>query len=291
MSAITDELATSLAVAVTGGSARLVESAQDDLSRTWTFELDWGETPGAADLERDILIRLEPHGAYEARFEGGRDPFASGTMHETLATPAMIRIGTLIRISDPEGFATEMGVKGGGDVTPAHLEAGMLRLPVDPASAGISSLSASSLIMEGDKAYFEVTAEVADMAAMVRAAREAYNECWWDNTWLPSSPQEALFEIALGSNANPSPSDMGFEFLDYPQTRDAERIREAADTEVSASPALVPEGRVTYAEWLELTGLDDSFVGDGRERPGTRDLFYAAIRALPSPDASGPEPD
>lgn len=286
-----EEVSVALAQAITGASARLLGSVLDETSRTDRFELDWGEAPGAADLKRDILIRTEPHGAYEAWFEEGRDPFASGTVQETLATPARIRIGSLIRILDTGEFRSEMGVEGDEELRPAHLDKGMLKLSPDPAQAGISSLSVSQIIMDGDKVYFEVTAEVADMAAMVRAAREAYNECWWDNTWLPRSPQEALFEISLGSNANPSPSDMGFEFLDYPETRDAERIREFADLMVANSPALIPEKRITYQDWLELTGRDDSFVGNGHDIPGTRDLYAAAIRALPRPDPSGPEPD
>lgn len=129
------------------------------------------------------------------------------------------------------------------------------------------------------------------MPSLVRASRNAYLAAWWDNTWLPASPAEALFELALGSNANPSPNEMGFEILEYPETRSAAILGSFADREVSSSPDLIPEGHTPYADWLELTGRDDSFVGNGHDVPGTRDLYRAVIRALPVPDRSGPEPD
>ena len=286
-----DMLAAQAVASMTGAKARVIGPSGNGLKGQTILELDWGRAPGADELPKRVTLSFDPDGGYEARVEGADTPFSSGPLRPLVQSPSELRIVALIRITDPETFMSEMGVNGTEPLGPDHFRAGMLRLPAALTDLGLLHLTVTDMSVFGEKAYFKVTAEVADMAAMVRAAREAYNECWWDNTWLPRSPHEALFEIALGSNSNPSPSDMGFEFLDHPQTRDADRIREAADTEVSASPALIPEERVTYAEWLELTGLDDSFVGDGRERPGTRDLFDAAIRALPRPDPSGPEPD
>jgi hypothetical protein len=83
---------------------------------------------------------------------------------------------------------------------------------------------------------------------------------------------------------------MGFEFLDFPGTRNAVLVRAAADREVACSPGLIPDGPVPYADWLDLTGRDDSFIGNGEGIPGTRDLFEAALRAVLRPDHAPPEP-
>lgn len=59
-----------------------------------------------------------------------------------------------------------------------------------------------------------------------------------------------------------------------------EKLRQAADAEVAEDPALVPDVWMDYDEWLEFTGKDDSFVGNGSTVPGSADLYDAAIRAL-----------
>jgi hypothetical protein len=59
-----------------------------------------------------------------------------------------------------------------------------------------------------------------------------------------------------------------------------ERLREIADAAVAAEPGLVPDGWEDYETWLENTGRDDSFVGDGVSIPGTADLYDAAMRAF-----------
>jgi hypothetical protein len=73
-----------------------------------------------------------------------------------------------------------------------------------------------------------------------------------------------------------------------------ERMREIADAAVAAEPGLVPEAWEDYDTWLESTGRDDSFVGDGTSIPGTADLYDAAIRVFDArvlaEDQSAPEP-
>lgn len=59
-----------------------------------------------------------------------------------------------------------------------------------------------------------------------------------------------------------------------------ERMREVADAAVAAEPGLVPDAWEDYETWLENTGRDDSFVGDGHSIPGTADLHDAAMRAF-----------
>ena len=59
-----------------------------------------------------------------------------------------------------------------------------------------------------------------------------------------------------------------------------ELVREMGDDAIRQEPGLVPEEEIDYGEWLEWTGRDDSFVGDGRTVPGTGDVYDAAIRAF-----------
>jgi len=280
-----------LTEAITGAQAVSERYSMEGQDRVRTLVMDWDGCPGGFEMPQRVHVRTGPYGDYAAQFEGADTPFSSGLVQETLISPAYVRIGVLLRVTDRASFWYAMGLNREIDLRPADLEASMLRLPVSAVEAGIARITVSELSVERDEVYFEVSAEVTDMGRLVRAAREAYLEAWWDNTWLPGSPAEALFELALGSNANPSPDEMGFEILDYPETRSAGILRGVADREVSSSPGLVPDRSVPYAEWLELTGRDDSFVGNGHDVPGTRDLYRAAIRALPVPDRSGPEPE
>lgn len=280
-----------LAEAITGARATLEVFDMEGRDRVTTLVMEWDGSPGGFDLPARLTLRVGPYGEYEAQLEGAAKPFATGLSQQTLMTPGTVRVGVMIRVTDQDVFRENMGLSPGATITPTDLGAHMLNLPVEPQEAGIDRIRVSDLSAFGAQVYFEVSAEVSDMGRLIRAAREAYLEAWWDNTWFPCSPNEALFELALGSNANPSPDQMGFEFVDFPETRHAERLRVVADREVSLSPSLVPDAPLPYADWLELTGRDDSFVGDGRGIPGTRDLYAAALRALPGPDPSGPEPD
>lgn len=286
-----EAFAGALAEAVTGARATPVGFVTEGRDWVTTLALDWDGGPGAFDLPARMTLRVGPHGEYDALLEGAARPFASGLAQQTLLRPATVRVGALIRVTDQETFRTEIGISSGAEITPSDLEARMLNLPIDPQEAGIDRVRVSDLRVHREEIYFEVIAEVSDMSRLVRAARDAYLDAWWDNGWLPCSPNEALFELALGSNANPSPDQMGFEFVAFPGTRQEAAMRAAADREVALSPSLVPDAPLPYADWLELTGRDDSFVGDGRDVPGTRDLYAAALRALPAPDRSGPEPD
>jgi hypothetical protein len=277
--------------AITGAAALVKSLKCEGRDNVSTLLLNWTGTPGHLDLPQEGTLRVGPYGDYEARLEGADKPFASGLIQDTLMRPATIRTGTTIRITDQDVFRDAMGIEDEAPLTEADLRSAMIRLPVDPQEAGIARITVSDLRVEADRVYFELVTEVSDMRSLVRASRNAYLAAWWDNTWLPASPAEALFELALGSNANPSPNEMGFEILEYPETRSAAILGSFADREVSSSPDLIPEGHTPYADWLELTGRDDSFVGNGHDVPGTRDLYRAVIRALPVPDRSGPEPD
>jgi hypothetical protein len=286
-----EEIARAVAEAVTGARATTERSVIEERDQITTLILDWDGCPGGYELPGRVNIRVGPYGDYDARFEAVSKPFASGLTQDTLMTPATVLIGVRVRVTDPETFRGAMGLTEQTEISAADLEAAMLRLPVDAAEAGIDRIRVSDVLSSQADLYFEVSAEVSDMGRLVGAAREAYLEAWWDNTWIPGSPNEALFELALGSNANPSPDEMGFEFVEFPDTRHQSALRAAADREVALSPSLVPDAPLPYSDWLELTGRDDSFVGNGLDVPGTRDLYGAALRALPRPDPSGPEPD
>jgi len=59
-----------------------------------------------------------------------------------------------------------------------------------------------------------------------------------------------------------------------------EALRLAADEEVKRDPSLIPPEWMEYDDWLEWTGKDDSFVGNGSTIPGTEDVYEAAMRAF-----------
>jgi len=286
-----DAQARALTEAITGARATPEGTLIEGQDRVTTLVLDWDGGPGAFDLPARLTLRVGPYGEYDAQLEGASRPFASGVTQGVLLSPATVLVGALIRVTDPEDFRSGMGLSAETEITASHLEARMLNLPVVKEEAGIDGIRVSDLRVHGEQIYFEVTAQVSDMSRLVRAARDAYLEAWWDNSWLPCSPNEALFELALGSNANPSPDQMGFEFVEFPGTRREAAIRAAADRDVALSPDLIPDAPLPYADWLDLTGRDDSFVGNGDDVPGTRDLYAAALRALPAPDRSGPEPE
>ena len=60
-----------------------------------------------------------------------------------------------------------------------------------------------------------VIARVYDEESVTRAAIEAYQSAWADITWEPTGLAEALYELLLASNKNPSPSDLGFEIVSW----------------------------------------------------------------------------
>ncbi len=74
------------------------------------------------------------------------------------------------------------------------------------------------------------------------------------------------------------------------EMEDDERRRSLADAAILEQPGLIPDDDMEYDDWLELTGLDDSFVGDGLTVPGTADLYDAAIRAYNLRSESSPTP-
>lgn len=239
----------------------------------------------------ELIVRTRDDDMYEAFLEDSSAPFSQGKIDDLLARET--RIGTILNISDEALFRSALDVPEGEHINETHLTEGLLRLPVSEAEAGLDSASVTHAILLDASLYIEVTAHISDPERLTRAARSAYLDCWGDDEWLPSGPCEAIFELALASNANPSPDEMGFEFVAlFDKHDDADRalVRYAADRAVRMEPDLVSSPDEGYEAWLERTGRDDSFTGNERA-PGTRGLFEAGRRAGRSgltPDA--PEP-
>ena len=72
---------------------------------------------------------------------------------------------------------------------------------------------------EANSYQLVVNARVSDKDGVIAAAKEAYAQSWGDASWVPESLEEALYEIVLASNPNPSPIDLGFEIVDWSPVR------------------------------------------------------------------------
>jgi hypothetical protein len=59
------------------------------------------------------------------------------------------------------------------------------------------------------------TINVTDEALLIQEAKDRFKKYWGEPNWEPKDIGEAALETLLLSNDNPSPSDLGFEFLDY----------------------------------------------------------------------------
>lgn len=98
------------------------------------------------------------------------------------------------------------------------------------------------------------------------------------NVTLTDQQSQYLHRIAeLQGHADP---ECALEFLidQAAEVLVLDRLVKAADLAVR-SDGLIPSHAMTYDEWLEWTGRDDSFVGNGLDIPGTADLYDAAIHA------------
>lgn len=122
--------------------------------------------------------------------------------------PSSHRFFVTLTITDQETFASEVGD------TAADILAVMISPPVDPGSAGFEVIEAK-WVEKMDGVRIEVAALVDDPERLFAAARNAYLKCWSDDRWQPGSPEEALYELLLASNMNPSPDVMGFAFEDW----------------------------------------------------------------------------
>ena len=110
--------------------------------------------------------------------------------------------------------------------------------------------------------------------------------------------QSELLDVAADIDTNrpyADPEGWDLAILDTPPAWAADLVSKAnADFDAicdaaARKEALVPESPMDYEEWLDWSGLDDSFVGDlQRGIPGTRDKYDGANRLVGV--ASSPTP-
>jgi hypothetical protein len=118
-----------------------------------------------------------------------------------------------IRITNPELFADSMQVDEVSDVTDQILLEHMLADPSYKTDQIFERLEVSDVLIDGADMSFKVSGAVKNKKLLSNSAIEFF---WGDDTWLPSGMNEAVSELLLASNDNPSPDEMGFEFIEIP---------------------------------------------------------------------------
>ena len=88
-----------------------------------------------------------------------------------------------------------------------------------PEECGFRILSSTNATNVGSmranpKFRIHVDVEITCPDKLLMTAIGRYQACWGDPDWVPDNPADALFEILIASNANPSPNDIGLEILD-----------------------------------------------------------------------------
>ena len=98
------------------------------------------------------------------------------------------------------------------------------------ADVGIDSLDVQDIEIntknDDDFISMTVIAKVKDHCAMTAKARDAYAKNWQNNNWYPESAEEALWELTLASNDNPSPSDFGFKIMEMKPVDPASEVKD-----------------------------------------------------------------
>ena len=139
-------------------------------------------------------------------------PFATATEAELARPDAAFTVR--LDITDEEMFRHEMGGVALENLTSPDLVANLLRPGDDLPVEVLDGITCSEIEWDGQSLSMKVKAQVGDRGALVAAARGCYEACWGDRNWYPGSASEALYELLLASNANPSPDEMGFAITD-----------------------------------------------------------------------------
>lgn len=111
------------------------------------------------------------------------------------------------RALDPEGTA---------DLEQLSVEQALRVLCVFPKDApvdiGYELLQGTEVRALDEPGEYRLTivARVFDENKVIDTARQAYFLAWGDIFWMPDCIDEALFELLLASNPNPSPCELGF---------------------------------------------------------------------------------
>lgn len=166
-----------------------------------------------------ITLAVLHDGRFEARQEGEEEPFRTGSwreLHETRRALLNLRLNLV----DAEAFAEALGCNDLGSVNSTAVQSRFLVARAAAADTA-AQIDTVDVFIDADTGKLEILAafDIEDEAALTRAARKAYSECWGDREWMPGSIEEALYETFAASNANPSPDEMGFEFAAWESIR------------------------------------------------------------------------
>ncbi|MFX4300019.1 hypothetical protein [Pseudosulfitobacter pseudonitzschiae] len=171
-----------------------------------------GENPVQFVAEDTPLEEIEAPHFTEKAFWIGEE--------KRLDDPA-ISIRCQLNIVDEGEFLSLLEAKSIDEIDATHL-AGLAALHDLPTRLGLNGIGFGGIDVNGPEFSFEITVNVADWKLFVTETRGQYEGCWGDQDWYPESPEEALFELALASNANDSPDMHGFEIIDWsPRTLSA----------------------------------------------------------------------
>jgi hypothetical protein len=125
---------------------------------------------------------------------------------------------TRVRLLDPSlflAYAQDICAKLAGRSMELAMPVALLRPTSDRAVHGIEVLSTTVACSIASEEYVLTTlVRVHNTQALRAEAKACYGACWGDADWSPATVGEAAYEVLLASNANPSPCDMGFEFIE-----------------------------------------------------------------------------
>ena len=161
----------------------------------------------------EIIKAERPVSKKEARFIEN-DRIAKGNIDDVLSRD--LRYTCKLHIIDPKLFNDIMEIPTIADFKSKSALKHLLVMNTWPTEVGINSFNVDNIEIDIDENIIEmnVIADVEDHRALVAAAREAYKGMWQNSDWYPESAAEALWELTLASNDNPSPCDMGFEIME-----------------------------------------------------------------------------
>lgn len=271
----TPEAAIRIFEGATGARGELLGVNIDTASKSYIFEnIDWGSIDhwGSPD---DVLVKIHPFGDYEISDAATGEMLTQGFAEDVLA--GTILIGCTIRIEGEREFRSFLGLDADVEFKEDHLYA-VTQTAMPHKLIGLDAIKVINLRKEGLDLTFEVEAKVMSMRNLVAAARLAYAETWGDQAWIPATPQEALFEICLGSNPNPSPDEIGFAFTEFWESRDQMKDRLEAERMVAENPDLIQEKGNSFSTWLGLVREQSPGLLEGLDWNACRNVYAVCDR-------------
>jgi len=208
---------------------RYIETRREGDRKAHVFE----DRPGSSGFMDERLAVLhvveDRQGNYEAVFPLRSEiPFRIGRMTDFDHPHIQVNFFVRLKIDDPELFETTFGFNPLVFSDPKRIAESFLRPSFD--ARGLFDFGRVRMdTHRGSVVDLHVEGTIHGEEPFIREARDAYSDCWGDNDWVPRSIHEAAFEALLGSNANPSPSDCGYEIQDYSFGTPLPGLREPGD--------------------------------------------------------------